>query len=242
MTNTVCIMQPTYAPWMGYVDMIDQSDIFILLDTVPINEKSWQTRNRVVNSQGKETLLSIPVHSSQGQLLQNVRIADNGWRRKHLGTLFGLARNRQPLEPILTLYEREWEFLTDFTTELIRQICVVLGIRTQITPASAYGLPRRNNPIDRIADLCERVGAEELLDTAGARDVLKIDRLPLGGGPRWIPIRYHEYEPQPYKQTYQLEKNCYFQSHMSVLDCLARHGPEETLKIIKAGRTERMAA
>ena len=51
--TTVCIMQPAYLPWMGYIDMIDQADLFVLLDTVEVSKQSWQTRNRVVNQAGK---------------------------------------------------------------------------------------------------------------------------------------------------------------------------------------------
>lgn len=212
--------------------MLDQADLFILLDTVPVNEKSWQTRNRVINSQGNETWLSIPTHSAQGMLLEDVRIADNGWRRKHKGTLNALAKGRPELEPILALYDEPWDSLVAFTERMLVEIGLALSIRTAIVRASVYGLPRRSNPIDRIADLLERVGADELLDAAGARDVLNVDQIPVGGNPRWVPIRYHEYEPQPYSQG-----NGAFVSHMSVLDCLARHGPELTLRVIRSGRT-----
>lgn len=38
---TVCaIMQPTYLPWLGYFDLIDQADIFILLDDVQLTKRS----------------------------------------------------------------------------------------------------------------------------------------------------------------------------------------------------------
>lgn len=235
--NVVCIMQPAYLPWMGFLDMVDQSDLFILLDTVAVNTKSWQTRNRVINSQGNETWLSIPVHAFQGELLEDVRIAEDGkWRRKHRGTLNALAKGRPELEPLLGLYEREWNYLVDFTDSVLREICRVLGISTPIVRASAYGLPRRDNAVFRIMDLCERVGATELLDTLGARAVLDLDWLPLCVNPNWIPVRWHNYQCQPYEQGNG------FVPYMSVIDCLARHGPEATLEVIRAGRVSALPA
>ena len=31
-TLTAAIMQPTYLPWIGYFDLIDSADVFVLLD------------------------------------------------------------------------------------------------------------------------------------------------------------------------------------------------------------------
>ena len=36
------IHQPQYLPWLGYLDKIDQADLFILLDTVQFARRSWQ--------------------------------------------------------------------------------------------------------------------------------------------------------------------------------------------------------
>ena len=40
--RTVAIMQPSYLPWMGYFDMMDQCDLFVLLDCVQFDKRSWQ--------------------------------------------------------------------------------------------------------------------------------------------------------------------------------------------------------
>ena len=57
----VCIMQPTYLPWIGYFDLIDQSDVFVVLDTVAFSRQSWQQRNRIATAQGP---LSLPLDAS----------------------------------------------------------------------------------------------------------------------------------------------------------------------------------
>ena len=41
------IMQPTYLPWLGYFDLIKQVDIFVLLDNVKLEKRSWHVRNRI---------------------------------------------------------------------------------------------------------------------------------------------------------------------------------------------------
>ena len=41
------IMQPTYLPWLGYFAMIDDVELFIFLDDVQLEKRSWQVRNRI---------------------------------------------------------------------------------------------------------------------------------------------------------------------------------------------------
>ena len=58
----VMISQPTFFPWIGYFDMISQSDIFIILDDVKFSYQSWQHRNKFKTPKGLE-FFTIPVAS-----------------------------------------------------------------------------------------------------------------------------------------------------------------------------------
>ena len=39
------ISQPTFFPWLGYFDLIDQSETVVFLDDVSFAKQSWQQRN-----------------------------------------------------------------------------------------------------------------------------------------------------------------------------------------------------
>ena len=56
----VAISQPTYMPWIGYFNIIDLVDYFVLLDTVQFDKRSWQQRNKIKTTKGLEWI-SIPV-------------------------------------------------------------------------------------------------------------------------------------------------------------------------------------
>lgn len=49
----VAITQPTYLPWLGYFDLVDQVDMFVVLDTVQFEKQSWQQRNRIKTPTGR---------------------------------------------------------------------------------------------------------------------------------------------------------------------------------------------
>jgi len=57
--NLSAIMQPTFLPWIGYFDLIDQVDLFVFYDDVQLTRRSWQVRNRI-KSQNGELYLTIP--------------------------------------------------------------------------------------------------------------------------------------------------------------------------------------
>ena len=68
--TTVAIMQPTYLPWLGYFDLIDRSDIFVFLNSVQFDKRSWQQRNRIKTPNG-ELMLTVPV-LTKGKFKQKI--------------------------------------------------------------------------------------------------------------------------------------------------------------------------
>ena len=48
----VTIHQPQFLPWLGYLDKIDQADLFIALDSVQFKKNEWQNRNRIRTAGG----------------------------------------------------------------------------------------------------------------------------------------------------------------------------------------------
>ena len=57
MSRSCAIMQPTYLPWSGYFNLMARVDVFVLLDDVQFERRSWQSRNRILVN-GHEVLAS----------------------------------------------------------------------------------------------------------------------------------------------------------------------------------------
>jgi len=82
----IAISQPTYLPWLGYFDLIDQVDVFVLLDSVQFEKQSWQQRNRIKTPTGLQWL-TVPVEfrGRLGQRIMEVIIRDDpDLPKKHL--------------------------------------------------------------------------------------------------------------------------------------------------------------
>jgi hypothetical protein len=227
--TTVAIMQPTYLPWCGYFDLLDQADVFVLLDTVAVSKQSWQTRNRIRARDGNVVWLSVPINASQGALIKDVVIANKQWagkQRRTIESAYGHAPWWGHISELLMASD-PWPFrrLCDVTVPLIREIASKIGIgelRSKVVLASTLGVSSVD-PIGRLRDICSAVEATEYLSPEGARGYLE-------GHDIGVPIRWHEYEHPVYDQG-----GAEFVSHLSVVDLLAWHGPA-SLDIIRSGR------
>ena len=80
------ILQPTYLPWLGYFDMIDVTDIYVVFDHVQFVKKSWQQRNRIKTHNG-ELMLTVPVKKAtlNTDILLGV---DGGVNKPYSGTSY----------------------------------------------------------------------------------------------------------------------------------------------------------
>ena len=59
----VTIHQPEHLPYFGFLDKVNKSDIFVILDDVDFNKNNFQNRNQILTQNGAKWL-SIPVEMS----------------------------------------------------------------------------------------------------------------------------------------------------------------------------------
>ncbi len=156
------IMQPTYLPWSGYFDLIDQSDVFVFLDTVQFEKQSWQQRNRIKTPSGP-LMLTVPCVQSLPQRIVEVRIEPkSNWRRKHW---LSIAANyskapywhdfREPLEAI---FSKEWDCLVDLNIALITLLTQRLGIEAVFLRTSELRMPERTRISASLVEIYAAVG------------------------------------------------------------------------------------
>lgn len=224
-------MQPTYLPWLGYFDLIDQSDTFVFLDTVQFARRSWQQRNRIKSSAGP-LWLTVPVRSKgmREQSIAQVEIdASAGFQQKHLRTIrheYGKAVFFAEYFPAIEdVLEKRHGLLSDLNIDLIQRLCELLGIEAAVVRASS--LKAEGRLVELLVSLCEAVGADRYLSAAGSREYIENDNL---FARRSMDVVYHEYNHPTYRQLHGE-----FIPYLSVLDLLMNEGPG-SLAIIRSGR------
>ena len=215
----VAIHQPQYLPWLGYLDKLNRSDVFVLLDTVQFKKNEWQNRNRIRTAQGWQ-YLTVPVLHEFPQRLDQVRINNQtDWRRKHvqaLETHYGKAPHYGRYAPLfLELLARDWERLSLLNEAVLSALAGAFGITTPIVRASQF--EAREEQTGRLVDLCKAVGADCYLAGAGGRGYMNLEEFQAGG----IAVEFQDFMSPEYAQVYRP-----FIAELSAIDLLFNCGGE----------------
>ncbi len=216
----IAIMQPGYIPWLGFFELMINCDLFVLLDDVQCDVKSWRNRNRIRTTCGWAWLTVPLLHKGKrGQPINETRI-NNGvdWRRKHLAAIeinYSRARFfREYIGFFRDLYMKEWWYLAELDASIISFLSGAFGIATPLYRSSALGLGRLHGN-QKILEICRLLGAGELYDSAGARPFIDLQLFRDNG----IGVSFQQYEHPVYRQVYHP-----FVPFMSALDLLFNEG------------------
>lgn len=239
--NLSAIMQPTFLPWIGYFDLIDQVDNFVFYDDVQLARRSWQIRNRIKSSNG-ELYLTIPIKKSKSRddlLICESEISyEEKWQNKHLKSIESSYRKAAHFtavfEFLVAQYESKHHLLSQFNESFIKNVAENLGIKTTfLTSSSLEGIEGAKDA--RLAAICKKINSTMYLSPQGSADY--IEALSAGGElyRQNIELYYHFYEHPKYTQLYPD-----FIPYMSILDLLFNEGFENALDIIRTGRKDKV--
>jgi len=226
MDRTLVVTQSNYLPWRGYFDMFRTADEVILLDSLQYTRRDWRNRNQIKTAQGL-AWLTVPVEVSgrYHQAVDETLIAGTGWADTHRRAIENAYR-RAPhfgtegawLAGVLGQAARHAR-LTDLNEELLRALCLRLGITVPITRCTTV-LDRAAlvamDPSERLAALAAARGATRYLTGPAARAYL--DPAPFTA--RGIEIIWMSYEGYPdYTQLWGD-----FEPRVSIVDPLLNLG------------------
>jgi len=237
--KTAAIMQPTYIPWLGYFDLIDQADKFVFLDNVQLVKRSWHIRNRIKTAQG-ELYLTIPVKKNKSRdktILCEAHIDyEQTWKKRHLRSI-QLAYKKAPYfnkvySFIEKLIESNEVILSEFNINIIKGIFSKIGINKKFIKASK--LQNINGFKDvLLVSICKEINCNYYFSAHGSSGY--IERNSPGGefAKSSIYLYYQNYKHPVYNQLYGD-----FIPYMSIIDLLFNYGFSRSLEIIKSGRRE----
>jgi|TARA_B110000495_G_scaffold193127_1_gene197991 hypothetical protein len=213
----VSISQPTLFSWIGYYNIIKNSDIFVFLDNVKFKKQCWQNRNKLKSCvPGKDTSfwINMPVKSPNSNILiKDVRIDNEiNWKTDHKKTfLNNYGKEYEEIEFIQEIYEHNWGKLADFNIEFITECCKFLKIDTKLIKSS--DLNCKGTKGDLVLDICKKFDTTEYLSGVAGKDYLEDYRLTFEKNN--IKINYHDYVDPVYNQ-----KGETFIQKLSILDLL----------------------
>jgi len=214
---------------MGFFERVSHADFHVHLDDVQFIRRSYFSRNKVLDSQGRGHILSVPVTAHRGDSINQTLISGTAWKRKHQATLkhcYGKSKHAVHLNAISSAIDAEYSTLADLNIALIDILADSIGVSTPTFRASALNIP--GSASERLINLCHHFGATTYYSPAGARAYINEETFSANG----IRLGYQRYQPLPYEQKGTAE----FVSHLSILDALLRHGSTVTKEIVQGSR------
>lgn len=186
-------MQPYFFPYLGYFQLINAVDKFILYDLVNYIKKGYINRNMILNrSLNKEWPITAPLQKqSSNSKIYEVRLTESKmWKSKLLKDIYFNYKRAPNFEPTYSLINEIFNFetnlISDFNSNSLKKICNYLQINTEISDKEAYfdEVEQHLGVVDcdetdtnmlyptkerRILEICKREGADSYFNPIGGK-------------------------------------------------------------------------
>lgn len=196
----VAIMQPYFFPYIGYFQLINCVDQFILYDNIEYTKKGWINRNRILVN-GASATFSLPLKKSSDYLSIGEKVLAGDFKPdKLLNKLAGAYRNAPNFLPVMSLIERVFKGPTDnlfqFLHHSITAVCDYLSITTEIKVSSHIAIDHNLTCQDKVLALCKSVAADEYINNISGQYLYsKNDFIERG-----IALSFIQSQPLAYRQ------------------------------------------
>jgi WbqC-like protein len=199
----VGIMQPYLFPYIGYFQLLNAVDRFVVYDDVAFIKQGWVNRNRILIND-HPAYFTVPVkHASSFSLICDTLVDDrhhSRWVEKTLTTFSNTYRRAPEFGQVFPVVEAVLTRQTDRVAELavasLKAVAALLEIRTEWVESSAqYGNTDLKGE-DRVLAICRAEGATEYVNAAGGRELYARDRFEAAG----LRLRFIQSAPIEYRQ------------------------------------------
>jgi len=220
--TAVAIMQPYLFPYIGYWQLLQAADCFVVYDDVNYIMRGWINRNRILinNAPG---LITLPLlQASQNRKINEIELAPAAqWQRRMLRSVEMAYRKAPFFDQVFPLVERilahEDNNLAGFLANHIQLLAGFMGQRTRIvTSSQVYGNAQLAGQA-RIVDICRQEGATRYINAQGGRSLYE----PATFADVGIDLRFIGMRPLPYRQRGEG-----FTPYLSIIDALMEVGAE----------------
>lgn len=216
-------------PYIGYWQLINAVDTFVILDDVNYINKGWINRNNIlVNEQAK--LFTIPLtDASQNKKINEISISDDSkWSASLLKTIEYNYKKAPFYNQIFPLIEESVLFsdknLSAFIYNSIKIVCNYLNIETQIIPSSSVYSNSELKSSARILDICIKANADEYINPIGGTELYQKEAF-LGKGINLHFLKTSEIRYSQFSDT--------FIPWLSILDVMMFNSPDEIKSILE---------
>lgn len=221
------IMQPYFFPYLGYFDLINCTDRWIIFDIVQYIRHGWMNRNRIHHPNRKDDLyIVVPLKKCPREtLIKDIVISDNQkWKRKILGQIDHYKKRapyfQETREFVETCIETEEKSLCRMNVKILEKACARLRVDFQYEYFSEMDLElgEVDGPGDWALRLSEALGARKYINPPGGEAIFDPEKFNAAG----VKLTLRDIPPFEYSC-----KGYDYIPNLSVIDAMMFNSTEE---------------
>lgn len=168
----VSIMQPYLFPYIGYFQMLNMVDYFIMADDVQFIKRGWINRNRLLlNAEAHMVTTPVIRESTSLNIKERYFVNDPIKKRKILNFIYHAYCRAPHFEDCYELIERVYQFKNNnvarFLANSLKEISLYLDIKTTLLVESEMNLPSELDYQESIIYVCKKLKAERYINSIG---------------------------------------------------------------------------
>ncbi|MCP9770668.1 hypothetical protein EGI22_22405 [Lacihabitans sp. LS3-19] len=173
----IAIMQPYFLPYIGYFQLINAVDEFVIYDNIQFSKKGWFHRNRILQN-GKDEYITLPLKKDSDYLDVNQRFLSDTWETEREKLFRKIKENYRKapffentidfLEKILFFEDKN---LFTFLANSLTLTCNYLEIRTPIITSSTLQIEHSLKSQDKVLAICKEIKATKYINPIGGLEL-----------------------------------------------------------------------
>lgn len=167
------IMQPYFFPYIGYFQLINAADVFVIYDDVTYRKGGWINRNFILGNDAPQRLTLQLSGASSFKLINEISL---GGKLEKLIRTIDQSYRRAPcysdVRPLIAeIFADDTDNLAEFLSRSLRKLCDYIGINTDLRLSSAIDKNSELRAADKVVAICHALGAEEYINAVGGREL-----------------------------------------------------------------------
>jgi hypothetical protein len=222
---TVAIMQPYLFPYIGYWQLINAVDTFVIYDDVNFIKQGYINRNTIFsNGKGQRITLEL-LGASSFKLINEIELGNN--KTKILKTIKQNYAKAPFYENIIYLIEdilnNEEKNLARFIGYSLEKISNYLELETKFLYSSDLKKDSALKAQDKVIDICKNLNARKYINSIGGQELYSKEIFKKNG----MELNFLKTELVEYKQF----KNDFI-PYLSIIDIMMFNSKNEIKKML----------
>lgn len=225
----LAIMQPYLFPYLGYFQLIQAVDAFVVYEDVSYIKGGWINRNFILTKDQKHRITLSLQGASPNQLINQVSVSVGKARHKLLESIRHSYSKAPQFETAFPLIEeillQQENNLAKFLDFGLRRICDYLGLHPQWHISSALKKDNTLHGQEKVLAICKELEATHYVNAPGGKDLYDREDFAL----RAIQLSFIQPQPIIYRQ---FDKP--FVPNLSIIDVIMFNDQEQCGRLLEA--------